>query len=126
MSLRENQPPGTKVGLVTLSGLSESQKFEFSLFPVRYWTKFSTKISYDINNTVSVTLITLKPLDHEVDKRITLSDGVDDGKDQDRIRWAKFDFVGIRVDVSVKRKMEIFFKFSQSQMHLLKCVISSL
>ena len=30
MSLRENQPPGTKVGLVTLSGLSESQKFEFS------------------------------------------------------------------------------------------------
>ena len=74
---------------------------------------------------LSVTLITLKPLDHEVDKRITLSDGVDDGKDQDRIRWAKFDFVGIRVDVSVKRKMEIFFKFSQSQMHLLKCVISS-
>ena len=61
-------------------------------------------------------------LDHEVDKRITLSDGVDDGKDQD---WIKFDFVGIRVDVSVKRKMEIFFKFSQSQMHLLKCVISS-
>ena len=74
---------------------------------------------------LSVTLITLKPLDHEVDKRITLSDGVDDGKDQDWIRWAKFDFVGIRVDVSVKRKMEIFFKFSQSQMHLLKCVISS-
>ena len=54
-----------------------------------------------------------------------MSDGVDDGKDQDWIRWAKFDFVGIRVDVSVKRKMEIFFKFSQSQMHLLKCVISS-
>ena len=87
MSLRENQPPGTKVGLVTLSGLSESQKFEFSLFPVRYWTKFSTKISYDINNTVSVTLITLKPLDQ--DKRISADP-----------RWAKFDFVGIRVDVS--------------------------
>ena len=87
MSLRENQPPGTKVGLVTLSGLSESQKFEFSLFPVRYWTKFSTKINYDISNTVSVTLITLKPLDQ--DKRISADP-----------RWAKFDFVGIRVDVS--------------------------
>ena len=87
MSLRENQPPGTKVGLVTLSGLSESQKFEFSLIPVRYWTKFSTKINYDISNTVSVTLITLKPLDH--DKRISADP-----------RWAKFDFVGIRVDVS--------------------------
>ena len=87
MSLRENQPPGTKVGLVTLSGLSESQKFEFSLFPVRYLTKFSTKINYDISNTVSVTLITLKPLDQ--DKRISADP-----------RWAKFDFVGIRVDVS--------------------------
>ena len=87
MSLRENQPPGTKVGLVTLSGLSESQKFEFSLFPIRYWTKFSTKINYDISNTVSVTLITLKPLDQ--DKRISADP-----------RWAKFDFVGIRVDVS--------------------------
>ena len=69
-SVRENQPPGTVVGAVTLSDLVTSN-MEFSLYPVRYRTKFQTRVTYN-GSVASVTISTLKPLDHEVDKRVTL------------------------------------------------------
>ena len=44
---------------------------QFSLYPVRYRTKFLLETSY-VNHTATVSLSTLKPLDHEVDRRVTL------------------------------------------------------
>ena len=69
-SVRENQPPDTRVGSVTLSG-QNTRNLEFSLYPAMARKKFMLSPSLD-NSSVIMTLRTLKPLDREVDKRITL------------------------------------------------------
>ena len=69
-SVRENQPQETAVGSASLSGLN-TRNLEFSLYPVMARKKFSLSPSFD-NSSVLLTLRTLKPLDREQERRITL------------------------------------------------------
>ena len=69
-SVRENQPQDTVVGSASLTGLN-TRDLEFSIYPIMARKKFRLSPSYD-NSSVLLTLRTLKPLDREQERRITL------------------------------------------------------
>ena len=71
LSVRENQPPNTEVGLVSLSNVRNTN-LELNLHPVRYRKMFRTFSSPRSNNTLDILLTTSRELDHEVDKKIML------------------------------------------------------
>ena len=70
-SVRENAPAGTEVGAVRVSGAGAALP-AVSLHPVTSRKKFRAVARRDANNTATVTIATTRPLDAEVDKRLTL------------------------------------------------------
>ena len=70
-SVRENAPAGTEVGAVVVSGAGAALP-AVSLHPVTSRKKFRAVASRGADNTATVTIATTRPLDAEVDKRLTL------------------------------------------------------
>ena len=92
MSVVENQPAGTKVGQLSLTGRHDS-KLRLTVHPANYRSKFLVVPSYN-NNTADLTILTNKPLDREQERRI-------------RLRLAAFNPVS---QESAWTKVEIFVK----------------